>query len=365
MEDVDRLMTEVRTVLRDRRVFITGHTGFKGGWLCLWLYRFGAKIFGYSLDIPTNPSFFAVANIRSLLTADIRGDVRDSKHLVEALCEAQPHVVFHLAAQPLVVEGFRAPAQTFETNVLGTVYLLEALRTLNRPCAVVVVTSDKCYQYGESDVAYREMDPLGGNDPYSASKGCAELVTAAYRASFFMGTDIRVATARAGNVLGGGDWSPYRVVPDAIRALSEGQPIVIRNPAAVRPWQYILEPLFGYLILAVHLLRDDGARWAEPWNFGPNAEDEITVRELIEQVCREWGSGTWIQGLQPEGVREPRMLRLDSTKAQKALGWRPRWRLQRAVAETVRWYKAYYNRTKSVDELAMQTIESYEHFCVE
>lgn len=324
---------EVGERLAGRTVLITGHTGFKGSWLALWLHRLGARLHGLSLPPPTSPSHFDVARLESLFEASKIGDVRDFA-LVEASVErARPDLVFHLAAQPLVIESYREPLVTFSTNVMGTAMMLEAVRKRSPNTAVIVITSDKCYEELPLDRGYREDDRLGGHDPYSASKAGAELVAASYRKSF----GVRVATARAGNVIGGGDWARDRIVVDAMQALLEGAPIPLRNPHATRPFQHVLEPLSGYLRLGCALL--DDARFGAGWNFGPDAGTETSVRDLVDSMIRIYGSGSWVDRSDPAAFHEAPRLTLDATRARE-LGWAPRWTLEETLARTIGWYRA-------------------------
>jgi CDP-glucose 4,6-dehydratase len=330
-----------RGVFKGRKVLVTGHTGFKGSWLSLWLTDLGADVVGYALDPPSDPSAFESMRLADRVT-DIRGDVRDAEAFGRAFAEHQPEIVFHLAAQPLVRAGYAEPHVTFETNVMGTVNLLEAVRTTASVAAVVNVTSDKCYENQEWVYAYRENDPMGGYDPYSASKGCSELVTAAYRRSYFSAPgSARLASARAGNVIGGGDWAADRLVPDCVRALSSGGSVLVRNPAAVRPWQHVLEPLSGYLWLAARLFDDDEGM-SGGWNFGPDALGVITAGSLVEEFVRMWGDGSWHAPEAEAGQpHEAGTLKLDATKAADLLEWHPVWGLDRAVAATAEWYRAF------------------------
>jgi CDP-glucose 4,6-dehydratase len=323
---------------KGRRVLLTGHTGFKGGWLALWLHEMGATVFGYSLAAATRPSLFEVARVAGAVQHAI-GDIRDLEALQRAVRKAQPEVVLHLAAQSLVRQSYAEPVETYATNVLGTVHLLEAVRREPSAKAVVVVTSDKCYENRERAEGYRESEPMGGRDPYSSSKGCAELVAAAYRASFLQASGVAVASARAGNVIGGGDWSADRLLADAYRAAAARQPVRIRNPKAVRPWQHVLEPLAGYLLLAERLFTE-GSRFAEAWNFGPADADARPVAEVMDKVVRLWGEGLRWEPDTAAHPHEAQLLRLDSAKARGTLGWRPRLPLDEALAWTVDWYKA-------------------------
>ena len=322
---------------RGRRVFLTGHTGFKGAWLSLWLRQLGAEVTGYALAPPTEPSLFALAGLETGM-ASIEADIRDAARLRTALVQARPEVVFHLAAQALVRRSYADPAETFSSNVMGTVHLLDAVRACDTVRGVVVVTSDKCYENRGLDRGYVEDDPLGGHDPYSSSKACTELVAAAYRRSF-CSDDVAIATARAGNVIGGGDWAADRLVPDMVRAFAAGTPVRIRNPEAVRPWQHVLEPLAGYLLLAESLVVQ-GQRHACGWNFGPDADATATVRTVAELAVRAWGAGAaWVGDPGPH-PHEAHLLMLDASRARAALGWAPRLTLGQAVADTVEWYRA-------------------------
>lgn len=346
-----------------RRVFVTGHTGFKGSWLCLWLHRLGARISGYALEPPTRPSLFELARVAELLQMQRIADVRDGAALTAALQEAQPEIVFHLAAQPLVRESYNHPVETYATNVMGTVHLFEAVRRCPSVRAVINVTTDKCYENREWVWGYRENDALGGADPYSSSKGCSELVTAAYRQSFFNPREdqrhgVAVASARAGNVLGGGDWASDRLVPDIIRALIAGEPASIRHPHAVRPWQHVLEPLCGYLTLA-RRLHEAGPDFAEGWNFGPADEDAQPVEWIARQLCAAWGGDARYRldgGMHPH---EARYLKLDSSKARLRLGWAPRWDLTAALAAVVEWSRGYCAQD-DLRRLSLEQIERYE-----
>lgn len=321
-----------------RRVFVTGHTGFKGSWLSEWLLSLGAHVTGYALEPPTDPSLFDELGLAERM-GHVIGDVRDLGQLRAALSSAGPEIVFHLAAQPLVRLSYEEPVQTYETNVMGTVNLLEAVRACPSVRAVVVVTSDKCYENRETGQAYHEDDCLGGYDPYSSSKGCAELVTAAYRRSFFgPASAVAVASVRAGNVIGGGDWAADRIVPDCVRALQAGEPIVVRNPDAVRPWQHVLEPLSGYLHLGATMLA--GHEFDGAWNFGPEEQGTVPVRRVADAIVAAWGSGSWTSPETAGGPHEARLLALDITKAHTRLGWRPLYDVERTLRVTAAWYAA-------------------------
>lgn len=325
---------------RGRRVFLTGHTGFKGGWLALWLGELGAEVHGYALAPPTEPNLFSSAGLESRLAGHTLGDLRDAPALTSAMQAARPDIVLHLAAQALVRQSYAAPLETLAVNVLGTAHVLEAARHTPGVRAVVNVTSDKCYDNREWLWPYRENEALGGADPYSASKACAELVAGAWRASFLNGAGIRLASARAGNVIGGGDWAADRLVPDFLRALDAGQTLNIRSPDAIRPWQHVLEPLAGYLLLAERLCGEDGAACAEAWNFGPADEDARPVRWIVEHLCARVPGAGWRRdtAVQPH---EAHTLKLDSAKARARLGWRPRWRLDEALVRTLDWHLAW------------------------
>ena len=339
---------------RDRRVLITGHTGFKGSWLTLWLRSLGAQVAGYALEPPTEPSLFELADLSSCCSHHI-GDVRDCDSVLEVFSAEKPEIVFHLAAQPLVRESYRSPLATMATNVMGTANVLEAARSTTGVRALVVVTTDKCYSNRESLWPYSEDDALGGHDPYSASKACAELVTAAWRASFPR-EDLAIASARAGNVIGGGDWAADRLVPDALRCWARRQCLEVRNPHAIRPWQHVLDPLHGYLLLAQQLIREQGA---EAWNFGPNEDDMIPVDKLLNLLARSWGPGAHWQAGRNDHPHEASLLRLDSTKARMRLGWRPVWALDTAIAQTVRWHRAHSDGA-DMRSLSLADIASFQ-----
>lgn len=325
---------------RGRRVFVTGHTGFKGAWLCLLLTRWGAEVHGFALA-PAAGDLFNTAAVEGALARSTIGDVRDLADVEGAINAAEPEIVLHLAAQALVRPSYDDPIGTYATNVMGTVHVLDAVRRRASVRAAVVVTSDKCYENREWVWGYREDEPMGGYDPYSNSKGCAELATSAYRRSFF-GRDgtARLGSGRAGNVIGGGDWAADRLVPDLIRAVRAGRSTLIRNPAAIRPWQHVLEPLAGYLALAEALCGAEGADYAEGFNFGPEPGSERTVGEIADAVCARWGAGAgWTRDTGAH-VHEAHFLKLDSSKARARLGWRPRWAFERTLDETVGWYRA-------------------------
>lgn len=347
---------------QDKTVLVTGHTGFKGGWLSLWLHSMGARVIGYALDAPTEPSLFKLAGLSDCITS-IHGDVRDLSLLQETLKRYQPQFVFHLAAQSLVRPSYDDPIETYSTNIMGTVNVLEAIRKAGGVSVCQIITTDKCYENRGGSIAYTEEDRLGGYDPYSSSKACAELVSAAYRQSFFSkDAALSVATVRAGNVIGGGDWSPDRIVPDCIRALEVGEAIVIRNPTAIRPWQHVLEPLAGYLALAEQQWHQPH-HFAEAWNFGPGADAEIPVGELVNQVLQVWGSGRCEHSQSAgEAIKhEASVLKLNVSKAQTQLSWKPVYTIKQVIEQTVQWYKDIHNvhGASAVRELCFGHIEHY------
>jgi CDP-glucose 4,6-dehydratase len=336
----------------NKKVFITGHTGFKGSWLSLWLQELGADVTGYALPPPTNPSLFELASVNKGMRS-LEGDIRDFASLDRALKSATPEVVLHLAAQPLVRESYRSPLETYATNVMGTAHLLEAIRTTPSVRSTVIVTTDKCYENREWAWGYRENEAMGGHDPYSSSKGCVELVTSAYRKSFFGASDsARIASARAGNVIGGGDFAADRLIPDIVRAITENKTLEIRNPESTRPWQHVLEPLSGYLKLAEVLFADDGARYADGWNFGPLDKDAWSVRDVVNEfLSRGAFKGMPMKmNQEPSGPHEATWLKLDISKAKHFLGWEPRLQLKEGLAWTAEWYEAW---RKKADMRAM------------
>jgi CDP-glucose 4,6-dehydratase len=349
---------------KGRNVFITGHTGFKGAWLCLWLTKMGAVVTGYALLPPTVPSLYELCRVDELITS-VTADVRDLSSLKIAMTAAQPEVVIHMAAQPLVRDSYQMPVETYAINVMGTVHLLEAVRHCSSVRAVVNVTTDKCYENREWVWGYRENEPMGGYDPYSSSKACSELITAAYRHSFFTPSGPHtltsmpaVATARAGNVIGGGDWGKDRLVPDCIRAFLKGEPVHLRNPHAIRPWQHVMEPLSGYLLLAQRLVQE-GARFADAWNFGPDDQDARNVEWVVARLCEKWGSNasfTIDGGVHPH---EATYLKLDCSKARNLLNWRPRWNLDTAIDAIIQFTKAYRNGM-NLRKVCLDQIEQYE-----
>ena len=340
-----------------KSVLVTGHTGFKGGWLSLWLQRLGAQVHGYALPPATNPALFNVARVAEQMDT-VEGDIRDLARLISSMDAAQPQIIFHLAAQALVRQGYQEPVDTITSNVLGTVNVLEAARCAPSVKAIVVVTSDKCYDNREWLWPYRENEALGGRDPYSASKACAEIVTAAWRDSFLQTQGIAVASARAGNVIGGGDWSADRLVPDALRAWQGGAPLTVRQPHAVRPWQHVLEPLAGYLILAENLWQ---GKAAGAWNFGPADSDMHAVGALLDRMAQQWGNGAVWQTENSEHLHEAGLLRLDSSKARHELGWQPRNTLDQALALTLDWHR----RWRAGDDMRTVTLQQIDRYMMD
>lgn len=340
----------------ERRVLVTGHTGFKGTWLCLWLGSMGAEVVGYSRGAPSSPSLFELARLGEVVES-VKGDVRDGEAMHGLLARHRPEVVIHMAAQPLVRRSLRAPVETYETNVMGTVHLLAAVAATDSVRSAIVVTSDKCYRNHEREWAYREHEPLGGHDPYSASKACAELVTAAYRDSFFAGgRGPALASARAGNVIGGGDWAEDRLIPDFMTAALQGRALRVRNPDSVRPWQHVLCPLSGYLMLAQALSESEEA--AQAWNFGPDDSDARPVRWMVERLGELWGEElTWELEVD-DGPHEASYLKLDSSRARTRLGWRPGWDLDDALRSIVAWYRGY-GEGADVRELTLGQIRDF------
>jgi CDP-glucose 4,6-dehydratase len=348
---------------KDRRVFLTGHTGFKGGWLSLWLCSMGAKVIGYSLPPNSHPNLFEVAKVADGLEQSFLEDIRDLVKLQSAMTVARPDIVIHMAAQPLVRYSYLNPVETYATNVMGTVHILESIRNTASVRAAVIVTTDKCYENKEWPWGYRENEPMGGHDPYSNSKGCAELVTSTYRESFFSSYkysehQVAVASARAGNVIGGGDWSVDRLIPDAIRAFEANESLMIRNPLATRPWQHVLEPLSGYLILA-QALYQKGTEFASAWNFGPLDGDTRTVEDVIDLLIQNWPSKASWQQDQREQPHEAHLLKLDCSKAHQLLKWQAKWNLEKAIEYITQWQSAYHNQL-DMHDFSLQQITSYQ-----
>jgi CDP-glucose 4,6-dehydratase len=348
MEEVALMVTGIDSDFwRGKRVFLTGHTGFKGSWLSLWLRSLGAEIHGLALSPPTTPNLFEEARVQDLMSSTT-GDIRSFDTVLDCMSRCSPAVVLHLAAQPLVRRSYADPLETYATNVMGTVHVLEAARRIGTVRAVVIVTTDKCYENREWIWGYREDEPMGGHDPYSNSKACAELVTSAYRRSFFNQASIAVASARAGNVIGGGDWATDRLVPDILRAFAAGQPVLVRNPQAIRPWQHVLEPLSGYLVLAQRLY-SDGDAVSEAWNFGPSEEDARPVQWIVEHMARQWGGNPTWQGDTKSSPHEANFLKLDISKVRSRLGWHPRWSLETALQQVTSWHQAWLSREDARD----------------
>ncbi len=358
-------MNHILSSLAQRRVFLTGHTGFKGSWLSLWLHRLGAEVTGYALAPPTQPNHFEIAQVRETLTHHHEGDICDLDSLRQAIDRCQPDVILHLAAQSVVFEGYRSPRETFEDNVMGTVNLLEAVRQLRLPCAIVIVSSDKCYENREQVWGYRENDALGAYDPYGASKGAAEIVVRSYRESFFPAGrfeqhGVKLASARAGNVIGGGDWTPHALLVDIFQALQAERPIEIRCPNAFRPWQHVLQALSGYLTLAAKLISTDDLTLCDGWNFGPLPGNELPVRDFVDQFLREWRCGSWRDESEAGHLHEATILRLCVDKALWQLGWKPLWNVHESLRQTARWYRQYLETGSDMRAFTCSQIELYE-----
>jgi CDP-glucose 4,6-dehydratase len=353
-----------RQFWRGRSVFMTGHTGFKGSWLTAWLTDMGANVTGYSLPAPTSPSLYDLAGIRGRLTDETLADIRDTAQLNQAMQKAQPEVVIHMAAQPIVLRSYDDPVDTFSTNVVGTAAVLDAVRRIDSPRVVINVTSDKCYENREWAWGYRETDPMGGYDPYSASKGCAELVASAMRSSFFNPKQqpgqhpAALASVRAGNVIGGGDWAEFRLIPDMMNALASGKPCIIRNPHSIRPWQHVLEPLSGYLLLAEKMW-SEGHALADGWNFGPPEGNAQPVGWIADRLVSLWGQGAQWQLEGKPGLHENVYLKLDISKARARLGWAPRWTLAVTLEKIVDWYRDY-QASMPIGDVVTRQIHEYE-----
>lgn len=349
------------TQFKDKKVLVTGHTGFKGSWLSLWLRELGATVIGYGLDPLTSQDNFVLTGLEEKII-DIRGDIRDYKHLKSVFETYKPEIVFHLAAQSLVRKSYEEPVHTYETNVMGTINILESVRYVDSVKAAILVTTDKCYANQEQIWGYKENDPLGGYDPYSSSKAAAEIAIDSWRNSFFNNEHEKkqtkaIASVRAGNVIGGGDWAKDRIIPDCIRAFEGQRPLEMRNPQAIRPWQHVLEPLSGYLTLALKML-EDPYKYSEAWNFGPNYEAIIKVGEVVSLLQKEYGEGQIIDVSSQKHLHEAQLLNLDISKSVFKLGWKPVWSLEEAIHYTVQWYKRYKN--EDVYKLCKEQIERYE-----
>lgn len=346
-----------------KKVFLTGHTGFKGGWLTLWLSHMGADVTGFALKPATVPSIFDALSIERIIKKSIIADIRDKRALTEAISLAQPDVVIHMAAQPLVRYSYANPVETYETNIMGTVHLLDALRHVGSVKAAVIVTTDKCYENQERLKGYTEEEPMGGYDPYSSSKGCAELIVSAYQRSYFdidaySNHGLAIATARAGNVIGGGDWSPDRLIPDAVSAFQANEPLIVRHPGAVRPWQHVIEPLSGYLILAQSLFTK-GPQYNGGWNFGPDDNDAKAVSGVIDLFAKTWGGNARWEYDGSKQPHEAHFLKLDCTKSMQQLNWCPRWPLEIALKATAKWYQAFEQR-QNMQELTLLQIADHQ-----
>ncbi len=360
MENMGRLNGKVDpTFWRGKKVFITGHTGFKGSWLSLWLQDMGASVKGYALEPNTIPNLFTKANVAQNMVSEI-GDITDLNLITESMTEFNPEILIHMAAQPLVRLSYKDPVLTYATNVMGTVNVLEAARKCTNLKAIVSVTTDKCYENKEWAWGYREYEPMGGHDPYSSSKGCAELVTAAYRKSFFNENDTALlASARAGNVIGGGDWAEDRLIPDILRAFEKNEPVIIRNPLSTRPWQHVLEPLSGYLVLAQHLF-DEVSSFAEGWNFGPKDEDCKPVSWILDTMVNKWGCGAKWELDQNNNPHEAGFLKLDCSKAAMHLNWSPKWNLEYTLESIINWHQNYLSQ-KNIQEQCLLEIAKYQN----
>jgi CDP-glucose 4,6-dehydratase len=344
-----------RAFWQGKRVFLTGHTGFKGSWLSLWLASLGAQVKGYALNPPTSPSLFDEAKVGKVIDSQI-GDIRDQGALYESMLEFNPDILIHMAAQPLVRYSYDAPIETYEVNVIGTAKVLEVARSCSNLKAIVNITTDKCYENDERSQGYKEDDPMGGHDPYSSSKGCAELVASAYRRSFLQEQGVGLASVRAGNVIGGGDWADDRLIPDILRSFEKSEPVVIRNPKATRPWQHVLEPLSGYLILAQKLYKDQ-KEYAEGWNFGPNEQDVKPVDWILDKMIGNWPNSSWELD-ESSSPHEADFLKLDIAKAESRLNWKPVWELSHTLEKIIEWHKAWLNN-ENVQTICLAEIEEY------
>jgi len=360
------LLPQFTDTFSGRSVFVTGHTGFKGPWLCMWLKQLGAEVTGYALEPPTNPNNFTISRIDECLVNNHVADIRDEKVLHRALQDAAPDIVFHLAAQSVVRESYRIPRETFEINTIGVASVLDGVRKLDKECIVIVVTSDKCYENLEQVWGYRETDPFGDHDPYGGSKGAAEILIRSYRHSFFPPDrlsehGIKLASARAGNVIGGGDWTEAALIVDVVRALTAGRPVELRNPGSFRPWQHVLQALSGYMTLAVRLAQSDDPEFCSGWNFGPLPGNELPVRNVVDLFLTEWGEGSWVDASDSSGPREANILRLSIDKAMWRLGWQPAWDIRETLRQTARWYTGFLNDPDSIQAINLEQIAEYEH----
>ena len=340
---------------KDRKVMVTGHTGFVGSWLTKWLLMMESDILGYSLDPPTNPNMYDAIGLSKDIK-DLRKDIRDTKALKDAILQFKPEIVFHLAAQPIVLESYKTPIDTYETNVIGTVNLLDNLRRTDSAKVIIVMTSDKVYRNNEWAYPYREIDPLGGKDPYSASKSCQDIIVNSFRESYFDSMGVSISSIRVGNVIGGGDWGANRIVPDVVRGLTEDNIIRIRNPDSVRPWQYVLEPISGMLLLAQRMW--DDMKFSGEWNFGPSNQREITVKELVDKFLKKWGGGSYTIAKDNE-AREANYLQLDISKAKSVLRWFQKYDFEESIEKTVEWYKAYYEDKRNINNVTEKQIRAY------
>ncbi len=359
MKDLEKIL---RAAFCGKRVLVTGHTGFKGSWLSIWLHAMGARVIGVALDPATDRDNFVLSGIGEKIDADIRADIRDRQKMQNIFNEYQPEVVFHLAAQPLVRLSYDIPVETYEANVMGTIHIMEAIRHTDSVRAAVMITTDKCYENREQIWGYRENEPMGGYDPYSSSKGAAEIAISSWRRSFFNPADygtkhhVSIASVRAGNVVGGGDWAKDRIVPDCIRALEADQTIEIRSPKAIRPWQHVLEPLSGYLLLAAKML-EEPTRYCEGWNFGPRTESVTPVWDVATMITKYYGKGELKDVSDPNALHEANLLMLDISKAHALLGWEPRTNIEQCCQLTADWYKRY--RTENVYDLCREQIDTF------
>lgn len=349
------MLEDFLTFYKGKRIFITGHTGFVGSWLTKWLIMLGAEVSGYSLEPAYEPNLYGVLSIEDQIK-HVAGDIRDKASLQDAIKAHSPDIVFHLAAQPIVLDAFENPAPTFETNVNGTVYLLDILRKTQSVKEIIVMTSDKTYRNNEWVYPYREIDPLGGKDPYSASKSCQDIVVDSFRESYFKGSGLGISSVRAGNIIGGGDWSPNRILPDLVRGAIENRPVMIRNPDSVRPWQFILDPLAGILKLAFKMWEDPS--YSGAWNFGPTEQKAVTVSSLVESFVQHWGLGEYFLN-KDDSTKESHFLQLDVSKAMNELGWQQIYNFNEGMKKTVDWYKQFYSDKSSIDPFTSKQINEY------